>query len=99
MRGEGEPVLLMHCGFVAQVSAPPPTEAALIRRYQLMEQDVSHGKQQNGGGHEPGQLRPDEQQALPQGQRRPGIAPWSWTGRMKPSDRVAGLSRPSMISA
>jgi pimeloyl-ACP methyl ester carboxylesterase len=36
LRGEGQPVLLMHCAFVAEAFAPLLSEAALSGRYQLI---------------------------------------------------------------
>ena len=36
VRGEGEPVLLMHCGFVADGFAPLLNQTVLTERYQLI---------------------------------------------------------------
>ena len=37
VRGEGEPVLLMHCGFVAEAFAPLLSETVLTGRHQLID--------------------------------------------------------------
>jgi len=50
-RGEGEPVLLMHCGFVADAFAPLMNTAALTSRYRLINYHrVGYGKSDHASG-------------------------------------------------
>lgn len=50
-RGEGEPVLLMHCGFVADAFAPLMNTAALTSRYRLINYHrVGYGKSDRASG-------------------------------------------------
>jgi pimeloyl-ACP methyl ester carboxylesterase len=51
VRGNGEPVLLMHCGFVADSFAPLMNDAELTRRYRLVNYHrIGYGKSDPAAG-------------------------------------------------